>query len=95
MPSASSSTLDIEPGTAVGPYVIERALAEGGMSVLYLARLARDGGSGRVVLKVLMPELATSATRGRLMREARALAAVDHPGVVRVHATGEHGPAPS
>jgi len=67
--------------------VVERVLAQGGMSVLYLAR---DEATGRVVIKMLLPELATSATRGRLMREARALAAVDHPGVVRVHATGEH-----
>lgn len=91
MPSASSSTLTIDPGTAVGPFVVERALAQGGMSVLYLAR---DGDGERVVLKMLLPELMTSATRGRLMREARALAAVDHPGVVRVHGTGEHEGAP-
>jgi serine/threonine-protein kinase len=71
--------------------VVERALAQGGMSVLYLAR---DGDGERVVLKMLLPELMTSATRGRLMREARALAAVDHPGVVRVHGTGEHEGAP-
>jgi serine/threonine-protein kinase len=91
VPSASTSTLAIEPGTAVGPFVVERALAQGGMSVLYLAR---DGAGDRVVLKMLLPELLTSATRGRLMREARALAAVDHPGVVRVHGTGEHEGAP-
>ncbi|HEX8790732.1 MAG TPA: protein kinase [Polyangiaceae bacterium] len=71
----------------MGPYFVERALAHGGMSVLYLAR---DAANERIVLKMLLPELATSATRGRLTREARALAAVDHPGVVRVHATGEH-----
>jgi serine/threonine-protein kinase len=91
VPSASSSTLAIEPGTAVGLFVVERALAQGGMSVLYLAR---DGTGERVVLKMLLPELMTSATRGRLMREARSLAAVDHPGVVRVHGTGEHEGAP-
>lgn len=75
----------------MGPYVVERELAQGGMSVLYLAH---DGASSRVVLKMLLPELLTSATRGRLMREARALAAVDHPGVVRVHGTGEHEGTP-
>jgi serine/threonine protein kinase len=35
-------------------------------------------------------DIATNATRARLMREARALAAVDNPGVVRVRGTGEH-----
>lgn len=72
----------------MGPYVVERALAQGGMSVLYVAR---DGAGERVVLKMLLPE---PATLGRLMREARALAAVDHPGVVRVHGTGEHEGTP-
>ena len=91
MPFASSSTLAIEPGTAVGAFVVERALAQGGMSVLYLAH---DEHGERVVIKMLLPELMTSATRGRLMREARALQAVDHPGVVRVHGTGEHEGAP-
>jgi len=91
VPFASSSTLTIDPGTAVGAFVVERPLAQGGMSVLYLAR---DEHGERVVIKMLLPELMTSATRGRLMREARALAAVDHPGVVRVHGTGEHEGAP-
>jgi serine/threonine protein kinase len=91
VPSASTSSLAVDPGTAVGPYVVDRVLAHGGMSVLYLAR-ARPGP--RIVLKMLLPELATNATRGRLMREARALAAVDHPGIVRVHGTGEHEGTP-
>jgi serine/threonine-protein kinase len=57
------------------------------MSVLYLAR---DADGERVVLKMVPPDITTSATRARLWREARALAAVDHPGVVHVHGTGEH-----
>jgi serine/threonine protein kinase len=91
VPSASTSSFTIDPGTVVGPFVVERVLAQGGMSVLYLAH---DGAAARIVLKMLLPELATGATRGRLMREARALAAVDHPGIVRVHAAGEHEGTP-
>jgi tRNA A-37 threonylcarbamoyl transferase component Bud32 len=91
----TSASVRIDPGTAVGPYVVERLLAQGGMSVIYLARArASDPEGGRVVLKMLLPELATAAMRVRLQREARALAAVDHPGVVRVHDTGEHDGAP-
>jgi predicted Ser/Thr protein kinase len=67
--------------------VIERRLAQGGMSVLYVAR---DGGGEALVVKMLTPDMTTNSTRARLMREARALAAVDHPGVVRVRGTGEH-----
>jgi serine/threonine-protein kinase len=83
----SSAPVRIDPGTTVGPYVVERRLAKGGMSVLYLAR---DGQGELLVLKMVPPEIGTSATRGRLMREARTLAAVDHPGIVRVQGTGEH-----
>ncbi|HSY21460.1 MAG TPA: serine/threonine-protein kinase [Polyangiaceae bacterium] len=89
----TSVAAPIDSGTAVGPYVVERPLAQGGMSVLYVAREAGDAAGGarpRVVLKMLLPEVATAATRARLLREARALSLVDHPGVVRVHGTGEH-----
>ncbi len=83
--------LPIDAGTSVGPYVVERQLAQGGMSVLYVAR---DPEGTRLVLKMVLPDVATTATRARLLREARALALVDHPGVVRVHGTGEHGGMP-
>jgi serine/threonine protein kinase len=83
----TSATVRIDPGTAIGPYVVDRRLAKGGMSVLYLAR---DPDGELLVLKMVPPEIGTAATRARLMREARALASVDHPGIVRVHGTGEH-----
>ncbi|HEX3770511.1 MAG TPA: serine/threonine-protein kinase, partial [Polyangiaceae bacterium] len=81
----------IAPGTPVGGYVVERRLAQGGMSVLFLAR---DADGTRVVLKMVPPGIATNSARARLMREARALAVVDHPGVVRVRGTGEHKDMP-
>jgi serine/threonine protein kinase len=88
---SSASAVRIDPGTEVGPYVVERRLAQGGMSVLFVAR---DAEGKRVVLKMVPPEVATAATRARLMREARALASVEHPGVVRIHGTGEHEGVP-
>ena len=81
-----SESVRIDPGTSVGAYVVVRRLAPGGTSVLYLAR----GVSGeRVVLK-MVPDVGTGAARARAAREARALAAVNHPGIVRVLETGEH-----
>jgi serine/threonine protein kinase len=88
----SSTPVRIDPGCEIGPYVVERRLAQGGMSVLYVARdpqLRRE-----VVLKMVPDELATQASRARLLREARALASLDHPGIVRVFATGEHEGTP-
>ncbi len=61
------------------------------MSVLFLAR---DADGARVVLKMVPSGIATNSARARLMREARALAVVDHPGVVRVRGTGEHQDMP-
>jgi len=82
-----AALLRIDPGSAVGPYVVERRLAQGGMSVLYLAQ---DPTTGReVVLKIVPDELATAASRARLTREARSLASLDHPGIVRIHGFGE------
>ena len=87
----TSASALIVPGTAVGPYVVERRLAQGGMSVLFLAR---DVDGVRIVLKMVPPGIATNSARVRLMREARALAVVDHPGVVRVRSTGEYEDMP-
>jgi serine/threonine protein kinase len=87
----TSASVPIDPGTAVGPYVVERLLAQGGMSVLYVAR---DEDGAALVLKMVPPELGTSSTRARLTREARALASVDHPGIVRILGTGDHEGTP-
>jgi serine/threonine protein kinase len=84
--------LRIDPGSAVGPYIVERRLAQGGMSVLYVAHEPESGQ--KLVLKVLPEELATSSSRARLQREARALASLDHPGIVRIHGFGDHEGAP-
>ena len=86
------ASVRIDPGCVIGPYVVERRLAQGGMSVLFLAR---DPVSGReAVLKIVPEELSTASARTRLMREARALASVDHPGIVRILGTGEYEGTP-
>ncbi|MBK8980493.1 MAG: protein kinase [Planctomycetes bacterium] len=71
-------------GRRLGRYVVCEELGRGGMGVVHLARdteLRRD-----VALKVL-PLTATGSAemRARFRREARAMARVIHPGVVRIH----------
>jgi len=83
----TSVPIRIDSGTCVGPYVVDRRLGLGKTGSLYLAR---DADGRRLVLKTVLPDLATGAARARLQREARALAAVDHPAVVRVHGVGDH-----
>ena len=75
-------------GAVVGPYVIERELGRGGMGRVYLARDERLGRT--VALKVLAPALVGDPSqRERLRREARAAAALTHPGICTVYALDE------
>src|SRR5215204_145027 len=76
------------PGRRLGPYEIIRALGEGGMGVVYRARDTRLGRD--VALKFLPSHLASSeAARQRLQREARAVAALQHPNICAIYDVGE------
>ncbi len=77
-------------GTSIGDYTLERLLGRGGMGEVYVAR---DGRLGRTVaLKILRPEVAEDREhRGRFEREAKALAALKHPGIVTIYALEEVG----
>lgn len=64
-----------------GKYLIERQIGAGGMSVVYLAM--EISVESRVVIKALLPHLSHQpGVRERLLREAKALARIDHPNVV-------------
>ncbi len=74
-------------GDRVGSYVIERELGRGGMGVVYEARHSILGH--RVALKLLHPELSRSdEVVHRFFNEARAAAAIAHPGIVAIHDVG-------
>jgi predicted Ser/Thr protein kinase len=77
-------------GTVIGPYIVRRELGRGGMGVVYLAEDTRL--SRRVALKALFPEVGRDpARRERLKLEARAAAALSHPGIATVYALEEIG----
>ena len=75
-------------GHTLAHYRITAAIGAGGMGEVYRAtdtKLGRD-----VALKVLPAEMAASPERlERFRREAKALAALDHPGIVTVHSVEE------
>jgi len=72
-----------EPRTAAGCEVVAR-IGRGAMGVVYKVRDPRDGRL--FALKVLAGE--DPRLRKRLTREGRALAALSHPNIVRVHSLG-------
>jgi tRNA A-37 threonylcarbamoyl transferase component Bud32 len=76
------------PGRAVGPYVLKGELGRGGMGIVYLAEDVRLGRT--VALKALPSSMALDPRRReRLRREARAAAALSHPGIATVFALEE------
>lgn len=79
-----------EPVTGFGRYELLGVLGEGAMSVVHRAR---DRQLGRpVALKILRESLLSHPqVRERFMREAQALARLDHPGIVKVFDSGMDG----
>lgn len=74
----------LTPGQSLGPYRILRQLGAGGMGAVWLAHDTRLGRP--VALKTPLAGLGTDTHgRERLMREARAAAALTHPGIAAVH----------
>jgi eukaryotic-like serine/threonine-protein kinase len=76
-------------GQSLGRYQIVEQLGEGGMAAVYKAfdtRLERH-----VALKVILPNFQISNQfLKRFEREAKALAQLSHPNIVKVHDYGEH-----
>ena len=71
----------LEPGDLIGPYRLVSLLGKGAMGEVWRARDERL--DRYVALKVLPPELAGDLERrARMLREARAAAAIRHANVV-------------
>src|SRR5262245_23333403 len=71
-------------GTHLGNYRIDALLGEGGMGQVFRARDTRLGRD--VAIKVLPPAFANDPDRvSRFEREARVLAALNHPNIGAIH----------
>jgi eukaryotic-like serine/threonine-protein kinase len=82
--------VSLAAGDRLGPYRIEAPLGAGGMGEVYRARdtkLDRD-----VAVKVLPAHLAAAPeVLARFEREAKAVAALSHPGILAIHDFGRDG----
>jgi serine/threonine protein kinase len=85
---AAANVTVLKPGTAVGPYVIERELGSGGMGAVWLARR----GDGLIKRPVAL-KLPHSGPHGRHLAERFAserdiLAELSHPNIARLYDAG-------
>ena len=82
--------MSLQPGSRLGVYEILGLLGAGGMGEVYRAR---DRKLGReIAIKVLPEEFARDPSRvARFEREARMLAAVNHPTIAAIYGAEEDG----
>ena len=80
--------MSLDSGTRLGPYEIICPLGKGGMGEVYRANDSRLGRS--VAIKVLPTEFSSDPDRRRRFeREARAIAALNHPHICAIHDVGQ------
>ena len=82
-PARGGYSIHVNSGDRIGPYVILEPLGAGGMGEVYRARdtrLSREVALKRLVNQPLDDEVA----HRRVLREARAAAALSHPGIAAV-----------
>ena len=75
-------------------YEIKTLIAAGGMGSLYLARDTNPNTNRLVAVKLLLANLDSGDLRERFAREARALAALNHPNIVDIYDSGEFQGSP-
>src|SRR5919201_4559950 len=86
--------MSLTPGTRLGAYEIVAAIGAGGMGEVYRARdrkLDRD-----VAIKILPESGAADPERiARFEREAKTLAALNHPNIAHIHGFEDSTGAPA
>ena len=78
----------------ISRYEIKTLIGAGGMGSLYLARDTNPNTNRLVALKLLNATLDSTELRERFGREARALAALNHPSIVDIYDSGEFRGSP-
>ncbi len=77
----------------IGSFIPEKILGEGGMGTVYLALDKKLGR--KVAVKVMKKEIAVHPpARDRFLREARAMAAIEHENIMAILSVGEEDEMP-
>jgi len=85
--------MPLAPQSKLGPYEIVELLGAGGMGEVYKAQDRRLGRE--VAIKVLLPSFASDPDRlRRFEQEAKAVALLNHPGILQIYDTGLHDGMP-
>jgi eukaryotic-like serine/threonine-protein kinase len=79
-----SAQLRTMAGKRIGAYRVLDEIGHGGMAVVYLAERADDQYRKRVAIKMLQPGTNKDEILRRFRNERQALAALDHPSIVRL-----------
>jgi serine/threonine protein kinase/tetratricopeptide (TPR) repeat protein len=71
-------------GQRVGPYVLSRLIASGGMGTVFLGVRADEQFEQRVAIKFVRRGLASADCLRRFFRERQTLASLEHPNIARL-----------
>src|SRR3569832_1602292 len=85
---AGAHRRELTPGSSVGPYIVEKEIASGGMGTVWLARRG-DGVIKRpVALKLPLTSPPSYRLAERFERERDILADLTHPNIARLYDAG-------
>jgi serine/threonine-protein kinase len=85
--ASTAKHAEIAPGTQIGEYEVETKIGEGAMGTVY--RAIHPAIHKRVAIKIMTPKLFDEPESvKRFVAEARAIAAIEHPGIVDVFGFG-------
>lgn len=88
VPIGNTRLLELQPGVRLGQYRLLRELGAGGMGIVYEAE--DEWLSRRVAIKILRSDLPTEhESRERFLREAKAMAQIQHENVCTIYQVGE------
>jgi len=87
-PDTGSSKVSGVSPAKIGPYVIKRVIASGGMGTVYEAM--QENPRRPAAVKVIKRSMASDDALRRFEREAQALARLRHPGIAQIYEAGTY-----